>query len=107
MAEACACPLSGCWPIACVPPQRHIVSCGFFQSGDMSVQPQNISSSAGLEGIGVSDIMSENLPIAVRTTAPFSIARQIHTARRVIIMKAIAGATIRSWLSVIAAIEEF
>ncbi len=73
----------------------------------MSVQPKDISSPAGSVVVGVSDIVSENLPIAVETTAASSIAGQIHSARSVIIMKAIAGATIRSWFSVVETINEF
>ena len=73
----------------------------------MSVKPQDISSSTGPVGVGVSHIVSENLPIGEVTTAPFSIAGQVHRADPVIIMKAIAGAAIRSWFSVVAAIDEF
>ncbi len=73
----------------------------------MSVQPKDVSSSAGPVVVGVSNIVSENLPIAEETTAASSIAGQIHSAGSVIIMKAIAGATIRSWFSVVETINEF
>ena len=73
----------------------------------MCVQPKDISSSPGSVVVGVSNIVSENLTIAVETITPSSIAGQFHSAGSVIIMKAIAGATIRSWFSVVAAKEEF
>ena len=67
----------------------------------MSVKPQDVSSPAGPVVVAVSDIMSENLPIAVETIAPSSIAGQVHSAGSVIIVKAIAGAAVRSWFSVV------
>ena len=72
----------------------------------MSIKPENIGSSTGPIGIGISDIVSENLPITEVTTSPWSITRQIHSARVVVIMKAITGASIGSWFSVVETIDE-
>jgi hypothetical protein len=73
----------------------------------MAVQPQDIRPSTGLVGVGVSDIVPEDLPIAERTTAPFSIAGQVHSALHVIVVKTIARAAIRPWFGVVAAEKEF
>ena len=94
-------------PIACIPPAWHIVSCSFLQMGNVSVQPKDISSSAGSVVVGVSDIVSENLPIAEETTAASSIAGQVHSTNPVAIMKAVACAAFRSWLSVVGTKDEF
>jgi hypothetical protein len=73
----------------------------------MSVKPQDISSPAGPVVVAVSDIMSENLPVTVETAAASSIAGQVHRAGPVIIVKAVAGAAVRSWFCVVSAKEEF
>ena len=74
--------------------------------GNVSVKPQNIGSSACPIWIGVSGIVSENLPIGIRTTAR-SILGQVHRTGVVIVVKAIAGAAIRSRLGVVETIDEF
>ena len=56
--------------ITSVPPYRHIVARSFFKGGNMAIQPENISSSAGPVVVAESNIMSEYLPIAEKTTAP-------------------------------------
>ena len=73
----------------------------------MSIQPQNIGPSACHIWIRASDIVSEDLPIAVRTTASLSIAGQIPAARVVIVVETIAGAAIRSWFGVVETVNEF
>ncbi len=50
-----------------VPPFRHIVTCGFFDGADMSIEPKNIKSSAGPEVFVTPNIMSENVAIVFRT----------------------------------------
>lgn len=87
--------------------QRNIVPRCFFYRTYVPVNPQNIGSSTRLEGIGVSDVVSENLSIAVRTTASLSIAGEIHSAGVIIVVKAIAGAAIRSRFGVVETINEF
>ena len=72
----------------------------------MSVQPEDVSSSTGSVGVGVPDIVSENLPILPGTTAA-SILRKIHSAGIITIMKTVAGSALRSWLGVVAAENEF
>jgi hypothetical protein len=51
--------------------------------------------------------VSENLPIGIGSVAAFAVTGQIHTAGSVIIVKAIAGAAIRPWFSVVETIDEF
>jgi hypothetical protein len=73
----------------------------------VSVQPKDISSSTGSVVVGVSDIVSENLPILPETTAATSILRKIHSAGCIIIMKTVAGSTLRPWFSVVSTKNEF
>ena len=73
----------------------------------MSVKPQDVRSSAGPVVVGVSDIVSENLPIAEETAAASPVAGQIHSADSITVMKAVACAAFGSWLGVVGAIDEF
>lgn len=73
----------------------------------MPVQPQNIGPSAGFIRVWIPDIMPENLPIGERPAPAFSITGQIHGTGRVIIMKTVARAAIRSRLGVVATVDEF
>jgi len=73
----------------------------------VSVQPQNIGSPARFVGIGVPNAVPENLPIAERPTTPLPIAGQVHSAGRVIVVKGVVRASLRSGFGVITAIEEF
>jgi hypothetical protein len=73
----------------------------------VSVQPKDISPSTGSVGIAVSNIVSENLPVLSETNAATSILRKIHSAGCIIIMKTIAGSTLRPWFSVVGTKNEF
>jgi hypothetical protein len=72
----------------------------------VSIQPKDISSSTGSVGVAVSNIVSENLPVLSETTAA-SILRKIHSAGCIIIMKTVAGSTLRPWFSVVGTKNEF
>jgi len=93
--------------IARIPSERHIVPGRFFQRADMPVQPEGIRSSTSFVRFGISNIVSENLTISKRAASPFAIADQVHRAGRVIVVKTIARATVRSRLGVIAAEKKF
>jgi len=56
-----------------VPPFGDIVSCGFFDGADMSIQPKNIKSSTGPEVFVTPYIMSENVPIESCAMTPLPI----------------------------------
>jgi hypothetical protein len=73
----------------------------------VSVQPKDISSSTGSVGGGISDIVSENLPILRGTTAASSILRKIHSTGIIVIMKSVAGSTLRPWFGVVGTKNEF
>jgi len=50
-----------------VPPFGDIISCGFFDGAEMSIEPKNIKSSAGPEVFVTPYIMSEYVPIVFCT----------------------------------------
>lgn len=47
-----------------VPSHKHIVPGSLLQGGDVPVQPEDIGSPTGFVGVGISDVVSEYLPIA-------------------------------------------
>ena len=73
----------------------------------MSVQPEDIGSSASPVGVWVSDVVSEYLAIAERAAAPFPVAGEVHRTRDVAIVETIARAAVGSGLGVVADIKEF
>ncbi len=53
-----------------IPSFGYIISRGFFDGADMSIQPKNIKPSAGPEVFVTPYIMSEDVPIVICTRSP-------------------------------------